>query len=91
MIRRVVVAAHGAGKPVGVCGEMAARPELAAALIALGVDSLSVAPPAIPELKQAFSNFCLKPLTARAAEVLAGRDAHETERTIRQHLRPARD
>src|SRR6185312_16959080 len=51
MIARVAAAAREAGKPVGVCGEIAVRPDLALAMIALGVDSLSVVPTAIPELK----------------------------------------
>jgi phosphotransferase system enzyme I (PtsP) len=42
MIRDVVAAAHQAGRPVAVCGEMAADPEGALALAALQVDSLSV-------------------------------------------------
>src|SRR6185295_6215594 len=42
MLRRVVTQAHVAGRRVSVCGEMAARPDLAIALLALGVDALSV-------------------------------------------------
>jgi len=42
MIRRVVGSAHGAATHVSVCGEMATRPDLGAALVALGVDALSV-------------------------------------------------
>jgi len=41
------------GKPVGVCGEAAADPRLAAELIRLGVTSLSMAPAAIPEVRAA--------------------------------------
>ena len=40
---------------MGVCGEIAVRPDVALALIALGVDLLSVVPTAIPELKYALS------------------------------------
>ena len=43
-IARVVEAAHERGLIVEVCGEAAGEPELAAKLIALGVDELSVAP-----------------------------------------------
>ena len=52
-----LVAAAGAvlGKPVGVCGEAAADPRLAAELIRLGVTSLSMAPAAIPELRAALT------------------------------------
>jgi phosphoenolpyruvate-protein kinase (PTS system EI component) len=37
---------------ISVCGEMAADPAAAAVLIGLGVDSLSVSPPAIAAVKQ---------------------------------------
>ncbi len=40
-------AGAAAGKPVGVCGEAAADPLLAAVLVGLGVTSLSMAPAAI--------------------------------------------
>jgi phosphoenolpyruvate-protein kinase (PTS system EI component) len=42
LIRDVVTDAHGAGRPVTVCGEIAADPLGALALAALQVDSLSV-------------------------------------------------
>ena len=41
------------GKPVGVCGEAAADPRLAAELIRLGITSLSMAPAALPEVRAA--------------------------------------
>ncbi|MGL4553715.1 MAG: putative PEP-binding protein, partial [Gemmataceae bacterium] len=43
MIDAVVRAAHAGGRPVSVCGEVAADPLGALALAALGVDSISVA------------------------------------------------
>lgn len=44
-----------AGKPVGVCGEAAGDPRLAAELIRLGVTSLSMTPAAIPEVRAALT------------------------------------
>jgi phosphotransferase system enzyme I (PtsI) len=41
------------GKPVGVCGEAAGDPRLAAELIRLGVTSLSMAPAALSEVRAA--------------------------------------
>jgi phosphotransferase system enzyme I (PtsI) len=40
-------AGRNAGRPVGVCGEAAADPALAAALVGMGVTSLSMAPAAV--------------------------------------------
>ena len=42
LLHDVVTQAHAAGRPVTVCGEMAADPQGCLALVALGVDSLSV-------------------------------------------------
>jgi phosphotransferase system enzyme I (PtsP) len=86
MLRRTVLAAHSAGKEISVCGEMAARPDLAAFLVAIGVDALSVSPRAIPELKQAFAGFNLKPLTIAAAGIAACRTATESELALRACL-----
>jgi phosphoenolpyruvate-protein kinase (PTS system EI component) len=67
IIRRVAEQARGATKLVTVCGEMASRPDLAIALLALGIDALSVTPRAIPELKQALARVCRSSLSARAS------------------------
>ena len=42
MIGEMIASAHRGGRPVSVCGEMAADPEGAIALAALGADSLSL-------------------------------------------------
>ncbi|BEQ14339.1 phosphoenolpyruvate--protein phosphotransferase [Desulfoferula mesophila] len=52
MVRQVVDAAHGAGIPVGMCGEMAGDANEAPLLLGLGLDSLSMNPLAIPRVKQ---------------------------------------
>ena len=50
-LRRVVEPARAAGVPVAVCGEMGGRPLEAMALIALGIDRLSITPAAIGPIK----------------------------------------
>ena len=52
LIEQVVEAAHAAGKTVEVCGEAAGEPAVAALLIGLGVDELSVAPARLDELRE---------------------------------------
>ena len=52
LISEVVGAGRKTGIPVGLCGEMAANPALAFLLIGMGVNELSMAPLAIPEVKQ---------------------------------------
>jgi phosphotransferase system enzyme I (PtsI) len=53
MMRTACDAALRAGKWVGVCGEMAADPQAAPLLIAMGITELSMAPAAIPAVKDA--------------------------------------
>ena len=48
LIQHVAQAGQAAGKPVGVCGEAAADPQLACVLVGLGVTSLSAAATAAP-------------------------------------------
>jgi phosphotransferase system enzyme I (PtsP) len=51
-VDRTVRAVHGAGKAVSVCGEMAGEPAAAILLLGMGVDTLSMASPRIPRIKQ---------------------------------------
>jgi phosphotransferase system enzyme I (PtsI) len=53
LIAMTAEAGRAAGKPVGVCGEAAGDPRLAAELVRLGVTSLSMSPAAIPEVRAA--------------------------------------
>ena len=55
-VRRVIEAAKLVGKPVGVCGEMAADARASTQFIKWGVDSLSVAPALIAPLRAALSS-----------------------------------
>ena len=54
-ISRVAEVCHQEGVHVGVCGDMASHAATALALLALGVDELSAAGTAIPELKSVFA------------------------------------
>ena len=50
-IARVIDAAHAAGKWVGLCGELAGRPEGIPVLLGLGLDEFSMSATAIPAAK----------------------------------------
>lgn len=52
LIGRVCAAARAAGRWVGVCGEMAADPDLAVRLVDVGVRELSMVAAAIPAVKE---------------------------------------
>lgn len=67
-IARVVEAAHAAGKRVGLCGELAGRPEGIPLLLGLGLDELSMSAAAIPAAKSLLAR-----LTVAGAQELARR------------------
>lgn len=60
----VVAGAKRAGRPVGLCGEMAGRPLEAMALIGLGFRDLSLSPPAVGPIKDMIRSLDLAALTA---------------------------
>ncbi len=84
VLRAISIAAKSAkelGKPIGVCGESAANPQLAAVLIGLGVDSLSMAPSALPDVRgflaQVTIDQCLK-----AAKIVLDTSSAEEARDL---------
>ncbi|WP_310497681.1 phosphoenolpyruvate--protein phosphotransferase [Sandarakinorhabdus sp.] len=62
VIRRIVRAARDADVPVTVCGEMGGRPLEALALMAIGVERLSITPAAIGPIKAMVRSANLAPL-----------------------------
>ena len=69
LIKRVIEAAHEAGKWVGMCGEMAGDAEAIPILLGLGLDELSMNAAAIPEAKAIIRSLSLaeaKGIAARA-------------------------
>ena len=81
MVAGTAEAGQRAGKPVGVCGEAAAHPLLAVALVGMGVTSLSMAPAAVravgAQLSAVSSTTCQEAARAalNAADPMAGREA----------------
>jgi phosphotransferase system enzyme I (PtsI) len=59
LLRAVVEAAHREGIWCGMCGEMAADPEMTPILLGLGIDELSMSAAAIPLVKQAIRRLSL--------------------------------
>ena len=77
LIAQVVEAAHAVGKTVEVCGEAASEAEVAAILIGLGVDELSVAPARLDELRETVRLLSFAEATASAQQALAASSARE--------------
>jgi phosphotransferase system enzyme I (PtsP) len=84
-VEHAVRQAHHAGKPIGVCGDMAGDPASAILLLGLGVDSLSMASPSIPRVKRALRGFTRQ----RAQELVAKAIALEDPQQIHLLLNTA--
>jgi phosphotransferase system enzyme I (PtsP) len=84
-VEHAVRQAHHAGKPIGVCGDMAGDPASAILLLGLGVDSLSMASPSIPRVKRALCGFTRQ----RAQELVAKAIALEDPQQIHLLLNTA--
>jgi phosphotransferase system enzyme I (PtsI) len=80
LIERLGAAAQAAGKPLGVCGEAAADPELAIVLVGLGATSLSMAPAALADVRAALLTVTLAEARHRATRALTGRSAADSRR-----------
>jgi phosphotransferase system enzyme I (PtsI) len=69
-LKRIIDGGHHAKIPVGICGEMAGDPVFAPLLLGLGVDSLSMTPPAIPSVKYIVRSMTMADARALAVEAL---------------------
>jgi len=78
LIERLGAAAQAAGKPLGVCGEAAADPNLAIVLVGLGVTTLSMAPAALADVRAALLTVTLAEARQRATRALTGRSSADS-------------
>ena len=83
LIRSVVQDAHRHQLEVSVCGEMASEPEYVMLLVGLGIRTLSMTPPMIPEVKQIIRSVTVEDCNRVARHVLA----MDSERQITSYLR----
>jgi phosphoenolpyruvate-protein kinase (PTS system EI component) len=83
LVAEVIRAAHRAERWVTVCGEMAASPEGAAALTALGVDSLSVAVGQLHTVRKALADLDLTTIRELPAELGRLRTADQVRQLLR--------
>ena len=80
LIKQLGDAGAAAGKPVGVCGEAAADPNLAIVLVGLGVTTLSMTPAALADVRASLLTVTLDEAKARAARALTGHTAAEARK-----------
>lgn len=69
-IKKTIEAAHKAGIPVGICGELAGDPLATRLLVGLGVDSLSMNPASIPVVKNILPRIDFEGALEFAGEIL---------------------
>ncbi|SDD44525.1 phosphoenolpyruvate--protein phosphotransferase [Actinokineospora iranica] len=74
-------AGQATAKPIGVCGEAASDPLLALVLTGLGIDSLSMAPVSVPDVRTALATHTIDDCREIAAAVLRADTAAEARAT----------
>jgi len=75
LIKLIGDAGAAAGKPVGICGEAAADPELAVVLVGLGATTLSMTPAALADVSAELAGVTLDRARVKAAAALAADSA----------------
>ncbi len=85
LIRTVIQDARKAQIDLSVCGEMASEPEYIMLMLGMGVKTLSLAPPMIPEVKQIIRSVTLEDCNSVARKTLS----MNSERQISNFLRDA--
>ncbi len=83
---RIAAAAQAASRPLSVCGEMAGQPLEAVLLVGLGFRSLSMAPSAIPRVKEALRAVRADEARALAERCLSLATCGEIEAVVREAL-----
>jgi phosphotransferase system enzyme I (PtsI) len=83
LLKQVADAARAAGKPASVCGEMASEAMYAFLLIGLGYESLSIAPPALPEIRSVVRHCNRRQAEMAATAALAARSDTEVLEVLR--------
>lgn len=81
-INHVIQAARTHGRPVAVCGEMAADTRYGPLLAGLGVDELSVSPPALARLKESLHQHEMAYWQTKARALLTAETAAEIEERL---------
>ena len=86
LIAATAAAGQRAGKPVGICGEAAADPQLAVALIGMGITSLSMAAAAVRPVGAQLAEVSLETCQAAAEAALTASDPIAGREAVRRLL-----
>lgn len=86
LVRRIVEAAHRHGRTAAVCGEAAGDVQGALVFAGLGIDELSMTPPAIPKIKAAIRESDFAELQRLCDKLLEMESAAEVRRAVTDFL-----
>lgn len=86
LVRGVILAAHAAGKWVGMCGEMAGETLAIPVLLGLGLDEFSMGAAAIPGAKALIRRLSRDESVALAAQTLACPHATATRELVKSWM-----
>ena len=89
LIKDVVRMADKSGVDVSLCGEMASVPEYTMLLLGLGLRSLSITPPAVPEVKQIIRAVSIDQCRRVARKALTFDSDREVANYLRDQLNKA--
>jgi phosphotransferase system enzyme I (PtsI) len=85
LIRTVIQDAHKAQIDLSICGEMASEPEYIMLLLGMGVRTISLTPPMLPEIKQIIRSVTMEDCNNVVRKILG----MNSERQISNYLRDA--
>ena len=85
LIRTVIQDAHKAQIDLSICGEMASEPEYIMLLLGMGVRTISLTPPMLPEIKQIIRSVTMEDCNNVVRKILG----MNSERQISSYLRDA--
>ena len=85
-LRAITDAAHRAGKPVAMCGEMAGEPLYTLVLLGLGLDELSMNGPSIPIVKRVIRSASAREGRELLDRLLQLNTADDIEREVRGEM-----
>ncbi|MGE5197183.1 MAG: putative PEP-binding protein, partial [Deltaproteobacteria bacterium] len=87
LIKNIIDSAHGAGIPVGMCGEMSGDPSYILILLGLGLDEFSVPPSVVPEVKYIIRSVTMQQAQEISTAVLKLSTGKEVEEFSQHKLR----
>jgi fructose-specific PTS system IIA-like component len=87
-LRRIVEEIHGAGKWVGMCGEMASEIRHLPLLIGLGLDEISLPAAGIPAVKRAISQLSAAECERSLTRLVACREKTQVEEQLERAQPP---